>query len=378
MPNIIDSPRIRLEPVLYVLYYAILYIGCTFSANNGTAEPNFELAGSCYLACLRVLPVWQPQADGSALDFVAALFMVRIAMLCCDHDLAWLMHRNACAYAQRFNLHNLDSGDQTGLQHDASCDEGRRGFWQMIQIDLHVRLILDKPATITAGAWNVNLPWLSARSRPPPGDVKATAFLITSQMAMILLQFFTFFDNAVAGGQEDLRQRTKRLCQEIQHIFANWQVDEWFAAPSDRKVDNCYKSDVLLAGYTYIIFMLRKVEGLEHEPTEVSQAGSVSLIVRDASRRIVELLNHMLKLYPNPQGLLCVLGYYKPELAVGLLYSQVIDTPDTLESRADAERLRELGGSIRDIITRRQDLTPLARAIEALDGALPKESLSSE
>lgn len=76
IPDIIGSPQIHLDPVIYILYYAILYLGCSFSANNSDSCQGFEFASSCYLACLRILALWQPQAGSSPTDFVAALFMV--------------------------------------------------------------------------------------------------------------------------------------------------------------------------------------------------------------------------------------------------------------------------------------------------------------
>lgn len=148
-------------------------------------------------------------------------------MLGCDHDLAWRMHRHACDFARRLNLHNIDGGDYTGLQDPARSDEERRGFWQMIQIDIHVRLILGKPATISADTFTVNLPWLSATSAPLPGDVHTITFLINSQMAIILFQFFALVDSAVGRGIEgikELKQQTGELCHHIKHILSNWRV----------------------------------------------------------------------------------------------------------------------------------------------------------
>ncbi|KAL4970921.1 Zn(II)2Cys6 transcription factor [Aspergillus stella-maris] len=376
IPDVIDSPQIHLDPVSYILYYAILYLGCSFCVSSSDARQGFEFASSCYLACLRVLALWQPQADNSPTDFVAALFMVRIAMLGCDHDLAWRMHRYACDAARRLNLHNIDGGDYTGLQDIGRSDEGRRGFWQMIQIDLHVRLIFDKPATITADTFNVNLPWLSATSEPlPAGTVQTTTFLINSQMAMILFRFFALVD--AAGGKgiegiEELTRQTENLCHDIKDILSNWRAEEWIRVPSARKIDDCYKSDILLAAYTYTIFMLRKVDSLrrESDPSPSPRSSSpFSPLTLDASRRVVELLNHMVRMYPYPEGLSCTLGYYRADIALGVLYSHVRSTQGTQDTAGDTRRLWDLARDIR-AIPQSRELAPFARAVEALDRIL--------
>lgn len=77
IPDIIDLPHVHLDPVVLVFYFAILFIGCVFNANNDLhATQVSHYATSCYLACLRALPYWQREVQGSTLDFVAAMFMV--------------------------------------------------------------------------------------------------------------------------------------------------------------------------------------------------------------------------------------------------------------------------------------------------------------
>lgn len=76
IPEIIDLPHVHLDPVVLILYFAILYMGCVFNANNLHASQVSHYATSCYLACLRTLPHWQREVQGSTMEFVAALFMV--------------------------------------------------------------------------------------------------------------------------------------------------------------------------------------------------------------------------------------------------------------------------------------------------------------
>lgn len=129
------------------------------------------------------------------------------------------MHQDTCDFARALNLHNLDGGDYAGVQDETRSDDDRQGFWQLIQLDLTVRLVLDKPPLITADTWNVNLPWLNS-SHPPPGDIHATSFIIHSRITLILIHFFALLD-ARSG---ELQDCTKDLCHEIRNLLLEWQA----------------------------------------------------------------------------------------------------------------------------------------------------------
>lgn len=151
--------------------------------------------------------------------------------MCFDYDLVWKMHQNTSDFARSLNLHNVDGGDYAGINDCARSDEDRKGFWQLIQIDLYIRLLLDKPATLTADVWKVNLPWLDASSQPPPDGAPATAFLINSRITIILIRFFALLEETGPRSKDELRHRTKDLCQEIQQLFIDWQTASSNTAP---------------------------------------------------------------------------------------------------------------------------------------------------
>lgn len=116
--------------------------------------------------------------------------------------------------------------------------------------------------------------------------------------------------------------------------------------------------------------MLRKVDSLEQELNKSPSASSSLSLTLDASRRVVELCNYMVRVYPHPEGLSCVLGYYRTDIALGVLYHHVLSTRGTQDAAADIERLRELARDIRVITPHCRELAPFARAVEALDRLL--------
>ena len=147
----------------------------------------------------------------------------RVAAECFDYDLAWKMHQLASEFARALNLHNLDGGDYAGINDSGRSDDDRRGFWQLIQVDLYIRLLMDKPPVITNDAWNVNLPWLD-NSQAPPEGFQALAFLILSRITMILMRFFALIDDTTRRTRSELRRETEHLCEEIEQLYVDWQA----------------------------------------------------------------------------------------------------------------------------------------------------------
>lgn len=147
----------------------------------------------------------------------------QVALLCSDDDLAWQMHQHTCDFARALNLHNLDGGDYAGFRDEARSDEDRQGFWQLIQIDLIVRLVLNKPPVITADTWKVNLPWLN-NSQPPPGDIHATAFIIHSRITLIVMHFFALLDTQDGMEIDGVQRCAEDRSHEIKTLLLEWQA----------------------------------------------------------------------------------------------------------------------------------------------------------
>jgi hypothetical protein len=78
IPDIIDMPHVHLDAAILVVYYGILYHGCSLPTDMSIANviPLSKHARKIYLCCLRALPNWQREATGTTTDFMAAIFMV--------------------------------------------------------------------------------------------------------------------------------------------------------------------------------------------------------------------------------------------------------------------------------------------------------------
>ncbi|KAL4729019.1 hypothetical protein ACLX1H_003427 [Fusarium chlamydosporum] len=229
------------------------------------------------------------------------LFQSRLAAEFFDYDLAWKSFKYACEYCQVLNLHRLDSDENNSFFSDATCDDERRGFWEVIQIDLFYRLILNTPPAITNNPWKVNLPWLDLDSGAVPQGMQTITFLASSRVSLVIARFFAMLDDPANATKTEIVAKTEDLCREMQQIFAEWQLNEWLEAAQDNEQDIWVVADVILTGYTSIIYMFRKMALLNSNsprPPTTDLDIPDSPIVEDAARRLIGALNRLLVIYP--------------------------------------------------------------------------------
>ncbi|KAM0214722.1 hypothetical protein ACHAQD_008620, partial [Fusarium lateritium] len=294
LPDIINLPHIHVDPVILVIYYSVIYHGCCVKASNVASTDGLAYMKSSFLGCLRVLPSWEREASGTMTDLIAALFTSRMAAEFFDYDLAWRTFKYACQYCQDLNLHKLDSDESDTFFSEAKCDEERRGFWEVIQIDLFYRLILNTPPAITNNIWKVNLPWLDPNSDSLPQGMQTTAFLASSRVSLIIARFFAMLDDPENTTRSEIVAKTEDLCREMQQIFTEWQLIEWMEAAQDNEQEIWVVADVILTGYTSIIYMFRKMALLDSNsprPPTTDLDIPDSPIVEDAARRLIAALN---------------------------------------------------------------------------------------
>ncbi|KAJ6440946.1 fungal specific transcription factor [Purpureocillium lavendulum] len=375
IPDILGLPHVHLDFSIQVLYYAILFHGATLNVSNTSQTRGLDYSKACYLGCLRALPGWKREATGSATDFVAAISMTRVAAECFDYDLAWKMHQLASEFARALNLHNLDGGEYAGINDCGRSDDDRRGFWQLIQVDLYIRLLMDKPPLITNDTWNVNLPWLDSSQAQPEG-FQAIAFLISSRITMILMRFFALLDDTTRRSKSDLRRETEGMCQEIEQLYHDWQAHDFSTLTSDKEEDTWVVADCLITGYTCIIFMLRKIDVLGTDsPTIVGKDSDLPThpLVIVAARHIIRLANHILATYSNPETMSAVLGAYGAYIPAACLYHEVLHAEDVRVYTQDIESLEHFSSLVCSISRGRRELYPFVRAMNTLDADVKKK-----
>ncbi|KAJ4051528.1 hypothetical protein NW761_014163 [Fusarium oxysporum] len=322
IPDMIGLPHVHLDAAILVVYYCVLYHGCSLPVRkpNNTADfPDIRYSRKLYLCSLRALPGWQREATGTKTDFIAALFMTRAASECFDFDLSGKMFSLACDYAKGLNLHNFDDESCITSFDKANLDADRKGSWELIHMDLFYRLIYNRPPTISdMSSWRVNLPWLGTECLPDTAEIPTIKFLLSLRVTFALIGFFQLLEEAKLNNEPDLFEKVEAKCREIDDLYSEWKVDKWMEKAKDKQTDAWMLAEVTLTGYTCIIFMIRKTAILDaNSPRPISSDHDIprSSVALSASRRIVAIAHQLLLQCPHPETMALLFGTYRVNVA---------------------------------------------------------------
>ncbi|CAI6094720.1 unnamed protein product [Clonostachys chloroleuca] len=313
MPDIIGLPNVHLDASICVVYYCILYHGCLLHRQSTPASEDVETRSKLYHHCLRALLAWEPYATGTATDFVAAFFMVRVAAERFELELSWTMFRRACQYAEKIELHRLDNSVGSGLSSLGSSvlEASRKGFWELVGMDIYFHLIHDKPPAIVGGARydaQVNLPWVTAlglqqSEEAETEEITTLRFLIDSRRSFILMEFLQLLENAKVKPDLELVSKTEALCHKVEALYEQWEVDEWVKKIIVSDGQLWTLAGLAMEGYICILFMLCHAITTANFDTMESEAIDIEVarlpLTLKASRHVLQMADLLLNAMPS-------------------------------------------------------------------------------
>ncbi|KAF5517282.1 hypothetical protein CGCA056_v010911 [Colletotrichum aenigma] len=378
IPDMLTMKHVTLDPCILIVYYVILWRGCYILNTRSFHSPDRKYARQLYLCCLRAIPTWQQEATGSITDFIAAIFMTGVATEMFDFDSSLEMHQLACDYAKGLHLHSLDGYDYFAVTEPGSTrtDGDRRGMWELIQTDLFYHLIYNKPAKLfrSLDSWQVNLPWLSLDSTPNnDAPVPTIAFLVRSRLTFVLIHFFQMIKTL--DNESEAVNSIEPLCHEIESLLEEWRIEDWVqrSAHENDMINLWILGDLLLNGYTCIIFMLRKATLLKtNSPNPISSDDNIpkTHLSTRISRRILELTYLMLHVwrFPAAEAISYILGAYRAHIAYAHIASNMINAPGLEENAtADLDLLDRVAQSIETAAQEECDFAPLVRVMKKIN-----------
>lgn len=74
LPDVINMPHVQLDVSILLVYYLLLYHGCSLEDDKSSASS--DLASHLYLKCISILPQWREKISATTMYFVGALGMV--------------------------------------------------------------------------------------------------------------------------------------------------------------------------------------------------------------------------------------------------------------------------------------------------------------
>ncbi|KAH7303671.1 hypothetical protein B0I35DRAFT_177271 [Stachybotrys elegans] len=367
LPDLLELDHVQVDACMLLIYYCIILQGCFLDASNERPDP--QIHRHIYLSCLRTIPAWQNEANGSMTDLIAAILMTQTAAEALDFGLSWHMHKQACEYAQNLDLHNLDGTDTLNPANKMMDDADRVNMWNLIQLDMFYRLVNNKPPAFLSALnnWRVNFPWLSLDSPPTQDEaVPVVVFLARSRITLILISYFQTLD--AIGKDEDILGIVGPLCLQVEQVYVEWKIDEWLHMHSQDEYQKWYLGELALSCYACILFMLCRAT-----PLSVNQADNDNMIPRSdlsirASRKVVEITCHMIDNFPmvGPESLSVALGTYRAHVACAHLASNIEKNPHADAVGRDLVLVQRLANCIEGVALVEKEFTPLARALSCL------------
>ncbi|RSL94667.1 hypothetical protein CDV31_014220 [Fusarium ambrosium] len=246
--------------------------------------------------------------EGSPEDFYAANLMRRIALENFDHDLAWILFKMSCRYAQTLQLHQLDRPDVAGSPAASIgkpiLDKDRAGLWDLIQTDLLYRLVFDKPPTLTGDmdAWKVNLPTLVSQEDTMEDRTAAIQFILRSRLTFALSDYFHIMELRKSNNDHQLISQVEAICVQIKDLYDEWNIDKWVQELTTNSPLLWNVSSIAFTGYHCIIYMLRRTIASVHKFPTLDQADDLVSnipLVQTVSRRMLEVACTLFKMDPR-------------------------------------------------------------------------------
>ncbi|RAL06949.1 uncharacterized protein BO97DRAFT_447210 [Aspergillus homomorphus CBS 101889] len=347
MPLIIDSPYVKVEPVMLVVYLNALYFGQT----AGTAEEQ-RSAVQTYYQCLHNVPKWLASAQGSYLDLLAASLTAWMAINNFDYHLAWQFHREACRFGNLLGVHEVDL-PTAPAEEEAEKEKKRRTHWYLVEVDFLFRIWYEKPPVLRVPMAQVRLPAeISPQTKQPkPND--CIIFLVWSRALFIMADFF---DHPIPTSTADT------CCNELEELVDDWALLSHARSPNIDHIKSWLYVDTIIALHIFIIFMRRKASSAEEivHPQAVRSARLIIILILEWSNISCSASGNQSELHT-----LCLTFY--PFSAFFTLYYHILSSTDPSEYENDLRTLEKVVNTMSAAAAIRPDLIPIADAVSALN-----------
>ena len=159
IPNIVDSPYVKIDPGIRVMYYNALYYGL-----QQTRGPGGPLVQAAYMKVLEAVPAWLESSTQTEVDGHTAALTAWTAINNQDYQLSWKFHCKSCQFIKVKGIDQLDTVPAKTFEEESERDTLRFLYWQIISTDIMFRLFYGKPTVVSAHCHGVIVSFKSLRS----------------------------------------------------------------------------------------------------------------------------------------------------------------------------------------------------------------------
>jgi hypothetical protein len=332
IPDIEQSPYIKIDPGMYVMYYNALYYGL-----HQIRGPGDAVAQGMYLKVLEAVPAWLDTPGDKEIDGYTAALMTWTAINNHDYKLSWKFYCKACHYIKIRKFDQLDVIPARDFGEEEKRDEQRYLYWHILSTDTIFRLFHGKPTVVcqrpglhrrisyTAlffltrhilSCWNwksrfvskltyTQIRWVPHKVRPPsllrsnnmhPSMSQITLSVVWIRYTLLTAEMINQIDSCTNVEQDGvIQQKVDSFCTQLEDLLAEWKLESSLTDHTTTDVLRYLIADHVMAIYAIIIGIRRLVRpaGNQH---------FIDATTLRAARKVAQY-THDFTIAPVPQNL---------------------------------------------------------------------------
>jgi hypothetical protein len=237
LPEVIDSPYVRIDPGMRVMYYNALYYGLL-----QTHGPGGLLTTKAYMKVLESVPAWL-ESNQMDMDGHTAALTAWTAINNHDYQLSWKFHCKCISYIQVKGIDRLDVTPTKSFEEESQRDAYRYLYWHIMSIDVLFRLFYGKPAVIKWAPLRVRPPVIFRPDNMHPSVSQVTMSVVWIRYTHLTVEMLNVFDETPQGDHDHLAPKVDDFCLQLEGLMDEWKLDQLMDAEDTLNDYRCLIAD---------------------------------------------------------------------------------------------------------------------------------------
>ncbi|KAF2131498.1 hypothetical protein P153DRAFT_365077 [Dothidotthia symphoricarpi CBS 119687] len=358
LPDIVDSPYVRVDPSAYVMYYNAVHYGLYQLRGPGDARTQ-----EAYLSLLRAVPTWLDANTETDMDGYTAALTSWTAINNLDYQLSWKFHCKSCHFIKVRGIDDLDVAPARNFEEENAREATRYLYWHILSTDCLFRLFFGKPTVLSWSPNKVRPPAVFTHRNVHPSASQVMIAVVWVQYTLRTVKIINYLDShGLEHCDTSVVQKVNDFCTQLEDLMAEWDMEARMKAESSSHALRCLIADHIMNIYAIIIGIKRLAR-----PTDPA---IVHPIILRAARKMVATLLYFEGIPALPDTTKFTFAHFisfYPFCAVFSLYEHILACTDPEDCEQDVQSLESIGDAMANICAVRLDFTPFAKTIMALN-----------
>lgn len=218
--------------------YNALYYGLLQSEGPGGVG-----ATKAYMKVLESVPAWLDSSSETRMDGHTAALTSWTCISMHDYQLSWKFHCKSCQYVKSKGIDQIDAVPAKTCAEEDDRDALRYFYWHTLSVDVLFRLFYGKPRLLRLSG-KVRPPLIFRANNMHPSAMNVTVSVVWVRYNTLTDNMVTYIENHASEEREDdLRQKTDECCRELEHIIAEWKLEQLMRSNDTMDDHRCMLAD---------------------------------------------------------------------------------------------------------------------------------------